>query len=238
MALGKFDNVDAANIGRVAALDIANVGKVGESDLPASDIVFVGSDTIDFPGSHSYLYVPKPAGVVAGDLMVISICGGGDFSSYPAGWTFKLAGYSYGSTPFSTICFKLAGADEPASYLFSGGGNSWRGGICLAFRNVDQANPTGNWNYTAYNNASSYFNAPTINIQKAKNWAVQMSAFAIEAGNTMSCTEGWTLVTTTSKYGAMLYRKYDAPGATGVVWTKGSYNSSAYICGLLEIQGV
>lgn len=238
MALGKFEGVASANVGKLAALDIANVGKVMGSDLSASDIEFVGFDTVDFPGSNNYLYVPKPAGVVAGDLMVISICAGSSgFSSYPAGWTFKLSGYNYGGTPFSTVCFKLAGASEPASYLFSGG-YTWRGGICLAFRNVNQTTPTGNWNYTAYNNGSSYFNAPTINIQKAKNWAVQTSAFAINADNTMSCTAGWTMVTTTSKYGAMLRKKYDAAEATGVVWTKGSYNQSPYICGLLEIQGV
>jgi hypothetical protein len=234
MALGKFDGVEAASIGKLAALDIANVGKVAGSDLPASDIILVGSSTSESTSSINYITVNKPAGVVAGDLLVMLLSAGDAFSAL-SGWSYKLNDFQYGSSPNSSVLYKVAGDSEPAAW-YPVASYVWKSAVIVALRNVN-ISPTGNFSYGYSNIGAQNFTAPSINIQQVNNWALHFTSVYLGAG-TLTAPDGWTIIVTANRLGAIAYQKYLSVGATGAITTHSSSGGSPWVASLLEIKGV
>lgn len=87
--------------------------------------------------------LPKPGGVVAGDLLLAVLSGGGDGISYtpPAGWTQIARGDAF---PVSVeVWMKVAGGSEPVGYGFTlpahAGASGFASGSIAAWRGVDPA---------------------------------------------------------------------------------------------------
>ena len=92
--------------------------------------------------------VSKPTGVVAGDVMIVSIAKHGNTTtSTGTGWTLVRSANLGGSTPRNaTVMMKVAGASEPARYTFSlgtsaGGDNPGAAAAILAYSGVDNTTP-------------------------------------------------------------------------------------------------
>jgi len=99
------------------------------------------------PYPSTSLAISKPAGTLAGDLLLATIShqGGSQRNiTPPAGWTnIPSADVSQGSNARIHAWYKVAGASEPASYTFTltgGGGMSIAGGV-MAIQGADSANP-------------------------------------------------------------------------------------------------
>lgn len=95
--------------------------------------------------TNTNLAIARPAGVVAGDIMLVNIAKGGNRTTNPSssGWILidgrSLAG---GTERHGAVLYKIATATEPANYTFAlgGGTNSASGGI-IAFSGVDNTTP-------------------------------------------------------------------------------------------------
>jgi hypothetical protein len=90
--------------------------------------------------------VNRPAGTVTGDLLLAVIYVGADPSGTagPAGWTLLNDTRTGAGTPqvfHAQVWYKLAGAAEPTSYLWSAPGGVYVDIALMAYRNVDQSNP-------------------------------------------------------------------------------------------------
>ena len=103
--------------------------------------VFRGASSANGGGKVSSTSIPKPAGVVANDVMVatLSIQGRPGITT-PAGWTL-IADTRTGKTEQASW-YRVAGASEPASYTFGAASGTWfqAGGI-TAYSGVDTTNP-------------------------------------------------------------------------------------------------
>jgi len=90
--------------------------------------------------------VSKPAGVVAGDLLLATLEVDEDPApvSGPAGWTLLLdtvAAQGTGSAYHAQVWYRVAGASEPSSYTWTVSGSPWVDVGVLAYSNVNQASP-------------------------------------------------------------------------------------------------
>jgi hypothetical protein len=90
--------------------------------------------------------VARPAGVVAGDLLLATLEVDADPATVtaPAGWTRLLdtvAGAGTAKVFHAQLWYKLAGASEPASYAWTIGGGAYTDIGVLAYTNVNQASP-------------------------------------------------------------------------------------------------
>ncbi|WP_309640135.1 fibronectin type III domain-containing protein [Flavobacterium sp.] len=102
-------------------------------------------NTTTATSTNTNLTINKPAGVIAGDLMLANIAKGGNNTTAPtlAGWTLiNGANLGGGTNRYGAVLYKIAGAAEPANYTFAlgGGTNSASGGI-VAFSGVDGTTP-------------------------------------------------------------------------------------------------
>jgi hypothetical protein len=94
-------------------------------------------------GSTS-LTINKPAGVVAGDVMIATVGANGNTSvAVPSGWSatglFNAA--SWASTGWRQVVFKVAGASEPASYAWALGSTRRAVGTIVDYIGVDNPAP-------------------------------------------------------------------------------------------------
>lgn len=109
-----------------------------------SQITLKGTATTS-TSTNTNLIIDRPAGVVAGDIMLANIAKGGNRILNPSlsGWTL-IDGRSLGGTAarHGAVLFKIATATEPLNYTFAlgTGTNSASGGI-VAFSGVDNATP-------------------------------------------------------------------------------------------------
>ena len=137
------------------------------------------------------LTIAKPAGVVAGDILIVTIAQNGTAGlSNPtsAGWTLidgaNLAG---GTNRRAAVLYKLAGAAEPANYVFTLDPQSDRTvGTIAAFSGVDLANP-----FDVASGNLSVQNSTTVLLANSKttvtaNAAVVMLGMAANSSPTFS----------------------------------------------------
>lgn len=138
---------------------------------PGSGITYVGSSTVVNTKGTTNLVIPKPAGVVSGDVLTAHLQGDYALLNHSvSGWTLagwaeedKDQGYRAqwqswvggvavqppnaalrdGTDLTGYVFFKVAGGSEPSTYTFPGGasGSSLQGGSILAWRGVDNSNP-------------------------------------------------------------------------------------------------
>ncbi len=96
--------------------------------------------------SSTTLTISKPAGVVAGDVMIVNIAKVGNNTTAPSlnGWTLIDGRSLGGGIPrYGAVLYKVAGSSEPASYAFTlGFGTYGAVGSILAFYNVDTSGAT------------------------------------------------------------------------------------------------
>lgn len=96
--------------------------------------------------NNATLTINRPAGVIAGDLMIVNIAQRGTNTlSNPtsAGWTL-ISGVDLGGGTFrwGALLYKIAGAAEPANYSFTlDGQNNGGTGAVVAFSGVDPVTP-------------------------------------------------------------------------------------------------
>src|SRR4051812_7446283 len=94
-------------------------------------------------GSTS-LAITKPAGVVAGDVMIAAVGANGNTAiTAPAGWSsvglYDAAAWS--NTGWIQVLFKIAGSSEPASYSWALGTTRPAAGTIVDYIGVDNAAP-------------------------------------------------------------------------------------------------
>src|SRR6266404_3471303 len=110
------------------------------------------------------LSISKPAGVVAGDVLVASVDaagGSGTTITAPSGWTLIRRDDS-GTTLAMATYYKVAGSSEPASYSWGlGSSNVGAGGGIIAYANVDTGAPL-NASGGQVNSSSASVTAPSI----------------------------------------------------------------------------
>ena len=144
--------------------------------------------------TNTSLTILKPAGVLAGDLMIITIAQNGTAGlSNPtcAGWTLiDGANLGGGTNRWGAVLYKMAGAAEPANYTFTLDAQSNRTvGTIAAFSGVDAANPfdvaSGN---LSVQNSTTVVNA-TTKTTVTPNAAVVMLGMA---ANTSPNFSGWS----------------------------------------------
>jgi hypothetical protein len=90
------------------------------------------------------LTINKPAGVVAGDVMVAAVGANGNTSiTAPAGWssTGLSNATAWSNTGWIQVAFKVAGASEPASYSWPLGTTRVGAGTIVDYIGVDNAAP-------------------------------------------------------------------------------------------------
>lgn len=109
-----------------------------------AQIALRGTATIS-TSTNNNITINKPAGVIAGDLMLVNIAKGGNRTTNPSsgGWTFITgADLGGGTQRYGGVLYKIAGAAEPANYTFAlgAGTNSASGGI-VAFSGVNTTTP-------------------------------------------------------------------------------------------------
>ncbi len=109
-----------------------------------AQIALRGAATIN-TSTNTNLTIDRPAGVVAGDIMLVNIAKGGNRTTNPSlsGWTL-IDGRSLAGTTerHGAVLFKIATGTEPVNYTFAlgTGTNSASGGI-IAFSGVDNTTP-------------------------------------------------------------------------------------------------
>jgi len=158
--------------------------------------------------TNSSLTISKPAGVVAGDVLLVNIAqaGAGGVLSNPtsSGWTLVAgADLAGGTRRWGAVLYKIAGAAEPADYTFTldADGNSGAGSI-VAFSGV---NTTGGFlvgggaggpfdvapgSLTVTNTTTASAAAITTNTASA---AVIMFAQEAGSGSASTTFSSWTI---------------------------------------------
>ncbi len=108
-----------------------------------ASITPIATTTADSAGeASSTVTVARPAGVVAGDVLVASLVleSNGESVNVPSGWT--LVGET--DVHFAmAVMYRIAGASEPANYTFTFSDDAENIGSITAYRGVDNTNPIG-----------------------------------------------------------------------------------------------
>ncbi len=113
---------------------------------PVNSITFVGSSALaDYSTPVTTVTVDLPAGVEAGDTLLAQIVvwdgSGSDLVTAPSGWALvRLDAVSNANKITSWLYYKVAGADEPASYGWTLG-SQWAAGVMGAWRGASAVSP-------------------------------------------------------------------------------------------------
>ena len=149
-------------------------------------IALRGSPTTASVTSGTSLTINKPTGVVAGDVMIVSIAQYATSSGAAAlsGWTAIKSGSLSQSARFGTILYRVAGASEGTSYAFTLTPSvSGAVGEIVAFSGVDNTTPLDAIG-TGFTTASS------ASVTAATITTVTDNAAAILFGMAASITSG------------------------------------------------
>lgn len=123
------------------------------------------------------LVLPKPAGVVSGDVLLAAVAARGKASiTAPGGWSLVRMETS-GSVLRQAIYVHLAGASEPASYTFNFQSPQSAVGGILAYAGVDPSSPIDVAGGQV-NASSTSITAPTVTTTGANRMLVSFSAIA------------------------------------------------------------
>jgi len=96
------------------------------------------------PSNTTSLGIARPAGSVAGDLLIAAIALDGDSAnslSPPSGWTLVNAGNNANGSVGLGVFWKIAGNSEPAQYTFAWSGSEQAYGWIMRFSGHDAASP-------------------------------------------------------------------------------------------------
>jgi hypothetical protein len=194
-------------------------------------ITFLASSSNNGGGSAvTSLTIARPAGVVAGDVMLaqINVRGGtGVTITPPAGWVLVTNGRINSTTILAqAVYYKVAGASEPVNYAWSFTSGRASGGIA-AFRGADNTTPVNIAN-GQFNASSTNINAPSITTTSANTMLVGLFSFA-RGGGTVAPPAGMTEAYDNSSGGGAngvtseaAYAIQAANGATGMRTATGS----------------
>jgi hypothetical protein len=94
-------------------------------------------------GNSTNVVIGKPAGTVAGDLLIAAVAADGSVESTitpPAGWNVAHVSSQGGKITFG-VWWKLAGASESGTYSFTWSGNRQAYGWIMRFTGHDSAVP-------------------------------------------------------------------------------------------------
>lgn len=139
------------------------------------------------PAGGNILTIGKPAGTLAGDLMIASIAARASAIAVApqSGWILVRevvrAGNNSSGTSSSVLrtYYKIAGASEPASYAWalSGGTHAGVVGGIASFSGVDLVTPIANEAGVATNSATTHL-APSVITSKANSMLVTVHEYA------------------------------------------------------------
>jgi hypothetical protein len=113
------------------------------SSVPAQAATFFRSASSAQNGTGSAtLTINKPAGAVAGDVMIATIdADGAGTIAIPSGWSATGLYNGVSNPGWSQVVFKVAGASEPASYAWPLGSTRRAVGTIVDYIGVDNASP-------------------------------------------------------------------------------------------------
>jgi Domain of unknown function (DUF1929)/Bacterial Ig domain/Kelch motif len=114
---------------------------LASTSATTAEIVPRGSSSAANNGAATSLVLPRPAGVVAGDVMVAAVTVRGvPAITPPAGWSLVRADAD-GTFVKQGVFVKVAGGSEPASFAWTFSAAKAAAGGIAAFTGVDTANP-------------------------------------------------------------------------------------------------
>jgi hypothetical protein len=138
----------------------------------------------------SSLTLAKPAGVVQNDVMIAVINSIGwpyPVQSVPAGWTLVDGVVTNSSSWRGVVYYKVAGASEPTSYVWTIGPNAYFGaGSLVAYSGADPTNPIAQHAVVA--RASGVTSSATPSITTSVDGAMLVSWWANLAPTSMTVT--------------------------------------------------
>ncbi len=141
------------------------------------------ADTTGSAAETSTLELDRPAGTVAGDVLVARVANRGDVTAAltAAGWT--TAGSTHSAAMLKAwVLYRVVGADEPTAYAFTQDATTGMAGSISAFGGVDTADPVDEF-AGRVNGNSTTFATPAV---------------ASTAGNDLAVWFGTQLTTGTS----------------------------------------
>lgn len=189
--------------------------------VTSSGITFINS-TVSSTDSLS-----KPAGTVAGDLIVIvGSNGSAGLWTQPSGFTLLTASSTYGN-----MCYKFAGGSEPSSYNFySTGGGGLNGTVCLVFRGATTVDVVGSGAGVTGTSVA----APSVTTTVANTMLI--AAFTANAASTIGTASGMTKVANAGGAPATCqYQALTSAGATGTR-TASSSVSAELTAGMFAVR--
>jgi hypothetical protein len=108
---------------------------------PGGGIVFQSSATVANTAASASLVVAKPAGTIAGDVLVASaVVSASTVSAAPAGWV-QIAAITSAANPTIYSYYHLAGAAEPASYSWTLAASTTGSAGIARYSGVSNASP-------------------------------------------------------------------------------------------------
>lgn len=162
-----------------AAIDPGDTGPegdgestVGVADQALSTVTFRSSSTASAKSVTS-LTIAKPAGVVAGDVLLARIAHRNNVAATitpPAGWTVIRSDQS-ASAIKTWVLWKVATGAEPASYAFNFSIAAYVAGSIVAFSGADPVNPIDTASGQKNGDSASLI-SPTITTTAANGVAV------------------------------------------------------------------
>lgn len=186
LATAALNNTDP-NAWRVSAFAVSDNVATGtitanRQDPAASPpIAYVGAGT-DWGSNTSGSYtINRPAGVVAGDLMIATLATVSTATvTAPAGWTIRYQGSynSNGGPSLLCVMYRIAGGSEPASWggTYTGGSSYGRNVThSVAYRNVNAVAP---WIDSAGTSVNGVTQLATPSITNTNSSAWRISIFA------------------------------------------------------------
>lgn len=167
------DEVGDAEATPVGSVDMADLPlAVGSPEADALTVNYRSQSTASGVTLAS-LAINKPAGVVAGDVLLARISNRNHSTAVvtpPGGWA-PLRSDQSASQLKSWVFYKVAGASEPGSYAFAIDLTSNMAGSIVAFANVDTSNPIDTHSGQK-NGLTSVFASPAITTSAANGVAV------------------------------------------------------------------
>ncbi len=172
------------------------------------------------PGPVTAIPITKPAGVTAGNVLIVTITASGSDVAItpPAGWVLVASNPAGGANCGSIVYYKVAGAAEPASYLFTSGSGTWPAWVITNFTGtfsnppLDTSSATVTGAYTAQAINTSADNEMVVMVTNSGNGA---QAWTAPAG--MTSTNPGNINCTSAQ---MYYAKQALAGSTGAKTAK------------------
>jgi hypothetical protein len=179
--------------------------------------------------------VPKPGGVVAGDVLVAQITADDapSISAAPAGWNTVISPLSVGTSARVFAYYKVAGASEPASYEWGLTTAVKWNAVITNFHGVNTTTPFDTAASTKVNTtAASSISVPGVSTTTAGAVLVG-GAGPNNALATVAPPAGWTetMEANGAQTAEIAYQPRPTTGATGTAtWTlNGSYTAAAWL---------